>query len=646
MSEVCEDENECIYSNACPRNSLCKNTPGSYYCRCKSGYRSSGNENFANGTAECVKDESKCQINNGIKNCTNSSLQSTEGASSSLQSDIKQSSNATSLNEVVENFGRVLNKTALWDILTPENISVVATLFLETMESAALAVMLRTAENRSQSVITKEIDLQSKMLEVNESCDETRDPLSLAAKGDRMTIHCSTIIGNKTQGSAGVAFVSYADMEKFLTGNFFSAQSTEPGTKLQGIQINSRVVTGMTSSVQKTHFTYPVNFTLQHIQEKGVTSKAICVFWDGGRRNGSWSGHGCASLHSNLTYTECSCDHLSSFAVLMAIEDSEDAPILWIITCVGIAFSLVCLGLAILTFVLCHPIRNANTSNHLQLSLCLFMGQLLFLVGIHRTNIKILCAIIAGFLHYFFLAAFSWMFLEALLLFLTVRNLKVVNYFNTRNIKTLYLSLFGYGFPLLIVAISAAVNPSGYGTKTSCWLSTKSNLIWSFMGPVCLFISVGLDLVFVAFLLLKINSILLTTTLWILRAKLSTVNADVSTLKNTRLLTFKAIAQLFILGCTWIFGFFQFGSIAVVMSYLFTIINSLQGAFIFLIHCVLNRQVREEYRQWFKRIHTLPTESQATVSTSKTMDSSTEMKERTLCKAPAEIPCRHTAKFM
>ena len=60
---------------------------------------------------------------------------------------------------------------------------------------------------------------------------------------------------------------------------------------------------------------------------------------------------------------------------------------------------------------------------------------------------------------------------------------------------------------------------------------------------------------------------------------------------SPRLLTFKAFAQLFILGCSWVLGIFQIGPMANVMAYLFTIINSLQGAFIFLIHCLLNRQV-------------------------------------------------------
>ncbi|KAH1179789.1 hypothetical protein KIL84_005839 [Mauremys mutica] len=80
--------------------------------------------------------------------------------------------------------------------------------------------------------------------------------------------------------------------------------------------------------------------------------------------------------------------------------------------------------------------------------------------------------------------------------------------------------------------------------------------------------------------------------------------------KSGLLLTFKAIAQLFILGCTWILGLLQVGPAATAMAYLFTIVNSLQGAFIFLVHCLLNRQVREEYRRWIKGFRTFSTKSQ------------------------------------
>lgn len=53
-----------------------------------------------------------------------------------------------------------------------------------------------------------------------------------------------------------------------------------------------------------------------------------------------------------------------------------------------------------------------------------------------------------------------------------------------------------------------------------------------------------------------------------------------------------AIALLCLLGLTWAFGLMYVNESTVVMAYLFTIFNSLQGMFIFIFHCVLQKKVQ------------------------------------------------------
>ncbi|XP_053519780.1 adhesion G protein-coupled receptor E2-like isoform X3 [Artibeus jamaicensis] len=269
-------------------------------------------------------------------------------------------------------------------------------------------------------------------------------------------------------------------------------------------------------------------------------------------------------------------------------KSKKEDPILAVITYVGLSVSLLCLLLAALTFLLCKAIQNTSTSLHLQLCICLFLAHLLFLMAINRTEIKVLCAIIAGALHYLYLASFTWMLLEGLHLFLTARSLMVVNYSSVSRFMKKFMVLMGYGVPAVIVSISAASRPHLYGTPARCWLHTQQGFVWIFLGPVFIIISINL-----AFFLM---------TLWILKSKLSLLNNDVSFLQNTRKLTFKAMAHLFILGCAWCLGILQLGPAAHAMAYLFTIINSLQGVFIFLVYCLLSQQVWEQYRQWLKRI--------------------------------------------
>ncbi|XP_075854302.1 putative adhesion G protein-coupled receptor E4P [Microcebus murinus] len=322
----------------------------------------------------------------------------------------------------------------------------------------------------------------------------------------------------------------------------------------------------------------------------GLRTKHLCVYWeDSQEEGGSWSTEGCYRVHSNASHTQCKCYHLSSFAVLMALSPKEDA-VLTVITHVGLIVSLLCLFLAVLTFLLCRPIQNTSTTLHLQLSLCLFLAHLLFLTGINRTEPEGLCSVIAGLLHYLYLAAFAWMFLEGLHLFLTVRNLKVANYTSAGRFKKRFMYPVGYGIPAVIVAVSAIAGHKNYGTYTHCWLRLEKGFIWSFLGPVGAIILINLVFYF--------------QILWILRSKLSSLNKEVSTIQDTRVMTFKAIAQLFMLGCSWGLGFFMVKevgeTVGSVMAYFFTIVNVLQGVLLFVVHCLLNRQVRMEYRKWLR----------------------------------------------
>lgn len=58
-----------------------------------------------------------------------------------------------------------------------------------------------------------------------------------------------------------------------------------------------------------------------------------------------------------------------------------------------------------------------------------------------------------------------------------------------------------------------------------------------------------------------------------------------------RAFTVTAIAQMCVLGLMWVFGALLFRKEAVVEAYIFTIFNSLQGALVFLLHCLLSKQV-------------------------------------------------------
>uniref|UniRef100_A0A671FNF0 Adhesion G protein-coupled receptor D1 n=1 Tax=Rhinolophus ferrumequinum TaxID=59479 RepID=A0A671FNF0_RHIFE len=62
-------------------------------------------------------------------------------------------------------------------------------------------------------------------------------------------------------------------------------------------------------------------------------------------------------------------------------------------------------------------------------------------------------------------------------------------------------------------------------------------------------------------------------------------------------LTAKAVAVLLpILGTAWVFGVLAVNNQALVFQYVFAVLNSLQGFFIFLFHCLLNSEVRAAFK--------------------------------------------------
>uniref|UniRef100_A0A3B3RSG6 Putative adhesion G protein-coupled receptor E4P n=1 Tax=Paramormyrops kingsleyae TaxID=1676925 RepID=A0A3B3RSG6_9TELE len=360
--------------------------------------------------------------------------------------------------------------------------------------------------------------------------------------------------------------VIYKNLESSTNG---SSHGMGKADDKMHLLINSKVVTVYTSNPNSSHLSTPVNFTFSHLKVRILT---ICVYWDSASSGGAWSPQGCVMVDSNSTHTICSCNHLSSFAVLMALHEIK----LQVITWVGLSLSLVCLFLCIVTFSCCRSIQGTRNTIHLHLCISLFIADLIFLTGISTPplcSLQHACAFVAGLLHLFFLSAFCWMCLEGIQLYRMV-----VLVFNT-TLRFGYMLTVGYGLPLLIVAISAIAYSGGYGTQDYCWLSLERGFIWSFLGPVCVIIIV--------------NVIFFIITLFKLAQKFSSLNPDLSILRKIKTFTITAIAQLCVLGTMWIFGYFQFEESTLVMSYLFTMLNSLQGVLIFIMHCLLSKQVSQ-----------------------------------------------------
>ncbi|XP_041634229.1 adhesion G protein-coupled receptor E2 [Cheilinus undulatus] len=607
-NDTCEDIDECKNDKVCDQNAFCNNTMGSYYCVCKAGFGlKSGQSNYTGDQEQCedicVIDKTicgngtchredrghYCTCNSGFTNygfrasrCTALDCDDLKDTSylketfrdayelmvllkeSCLELTEREESKKLNGEDFLERLLSIID-----DLLAGEPFKddkKVST-FLDVVENAMKLIgpfMQPPGTNRS----SPHTELQ---LLLNRGVDFPQGAVTLSSMKTRLDIKMETAAGDPSSypGFTVVSMLSYANLNESAEG-FYSGMKPKAGERFQ---IDSQVVTVSVSNLNTSHLHEPVNITLKHLKKQDKYNHT-CVFWASSQGGGTWSADGCRVVESTSEHTKCSCNHLSSFAVLLALYDMEDKYELELISWVGLSLSLVCLSICILTFWLIHSIRSPRTTIHLHLCISLFIAILIFLAGISRTEDPVGCAVVAGLLHFFFLAAFCWMCLEGIQLFRMV-----VLVFNT-NFKTLYMMAGGYGVPAVIVAISAIVDYKGYGTEKHCWL--KLGFIWSFFGPVCIIIIIN-----IFFFLITVRK---------LAQKFSSLNPDLDKLQKIKAFTITAVAQLCVLGTMWIFGCFQFEEGTIVMSYLFTIFGSLQGVMLFVMHCLCSKQVRDEYR--------------------------------------------------
>ncbi|XP_043094022.1 uncharacterized threonine-rich GPI-anchored glycoprotein PJ4664.02-like isoform X6 [Puntigrus tetrazona] len=384
---------------------------------------------------------------------------------------------------------------------------------------------------------------------------------------------------NNETRSAAVAFMSYTMMENLLKPDFFNTSNDKIKTML------STVISATLPKTTNTKLTEPVNFTLKHIREFDPSGSLSCVYWN----ISEWIVDGCSVLETNSSFTVCSCVHLSTFALIMQTSrPPERDSLMELLNMVCVIVGLVFFSLALLTFALCQWSPGVNNVARINICISLLLAHLLLLLTQQFLKLirpqQVLCAVIAGLLHFLFLSAFVWMFIEAVLLFIRVKNLSQISSINKEVLSSGFLCVIGYVVALSVVTVSGVVDPKDYGNE-ECWIE-RNAIISKFLGPLCM--------------ILMSNTILFIKILINLYSTLKNLNAEVSQMKQTKIMVFKTLAQFVVLGCSWILGFFTNGS--KVLEILFLILNSQQGTFIFLIYCVLNKEVRQQYRKFFRSL--------------------------------------------
>ncbi|NXL35484.1 AGRL3 protein, partial [Glaucidium brasilianum] len=484
---------------------------------------------------------------------------------------------------MVETVNNLLQPQALnaWKDLNASEQQRAATKLLDTVEDSAFVL----ADNLLKTDIVREntdnIQLEVARLSTDGNLEDLKFPQNMG-HGSAIQLSANTLKQNGRNGEIRVAFVLYNNLGTYLsTENASMKLGTEAMSTNHSVIVNSPVITAAINKEfsNKVYLADPVVFTVKHIKSE-ENFNPNCSFWSYTKRTmtGYWSTQGCRLLTTNKTHTTCSCNHLTNFAVLMAhvevkvgITDSQAANALGREKGQRNTISLLTVWLS--RDIAVSLIKPPSKSNP---DCCISSAWYKHLPLLFSIHTQIACAVFAALLHFFFLAAFTWMFLEGVQLYIML-----VEVFESEHSRRKYFYLVGYGMPALIVAVSAAVDYRSYGTDKVCWLRLDTYFIWSFIGP--------------ATLIIMLNVIFLGIALYKMFHHTAILKPESGCLDNIKSWVIGAIALLCLLGLTWAFGLMYINESTVIMAYLFTIFNSLQGMFIFIFHCVLQKKVRKEY---------------------------------------------------
>ncbi|XP_050779247.1 adhesion G-protein coupled receptor G1 isoform X2 [Gopherus flavomarginatus] len=354
------------------------------------------------------------------------------------------------------------------------------------------------------------------------------------------------------------------------------------GEKVIGITVGNTSVSGLQQDVvlKFFHDQLPRNVTPQ------------CVFWDmdSSHGHGSWKSDGCATEMGN-NQTVCRCNHLTYFAVLMMSSPEIDyihKEYLTIITYIGCIISAVASLFTIFLFCCSRRKHRDGTVNiyiHLNLLGAIFLLDVSFLMTEHLALIGSEAACKAGgmFLHLSLLGCLTWMGIEGYNLYRLV-----VEVFNTYVEHFMFkLCLVGWGLPIFIVSVIFLANQANYGlfhieVFESLEKSTNATICWIRAPLIHNIVNLG----FFSLVFLFNTAMLGAMVREILRQK----NRG-HELKHALVL----LGLSLVLGIPWALAFFSFssGSFRLVIIYLFTIINTLQGFLIFLWYWTMVLQVRK-----------------------------------------------------
>ncbi|XP_073418104.1 adhesion G-protein coupled receptor F1-like isoform X2 [Dendrobates tinctorius] len=384
--------------------------------------------------------------------------------------------------------------------------------------------------------------------------------------------------------------VSLASMTLRSDNRTFPSQYVNGGTASLLYYLASDIRTNVVMLNNWNYHVVNVNMSFT-CRPRTCDQTAVCVFWDFTLE--MWSSKGCVTQVTD-GITQCISDHLTSFAVLMMESQSDDSyndAILSSITHVGLCLSCLSLLLCItIQIILLRKSKNSAVYRHvsiLHISSFLLIFNISFLASdLIKPDIQEqLCIAFTFSSHFSLLGFFCWTLVQGI--FLVCRLVFVFHHVTKTEFLVLSIVL-GYVCPLVISLGTFLVYfPHHYTMNETCWLDKSSGASMAFSVPTVIIIVVNFLI-----LILVIHKLL--------RPSISEGNKE-----EEEVVKKLAKAVIFCtpqFGLTWAIGIPMFaGQKDLYLQYLFVLLNPLQGFFILLFACLLDKKVMDLLKKHFLR---------------------------------------------
>ncbi|XP_055797322.1 adhesion G-protein coupled receptor G2-like [Salvelinus fontinalis] len=555
------------------------------------------------------------KVTRAVQNTTEASSEEQANQLLDLTSDVSKL-NSSQVDQLVSQLEALLAGPNVSLALGKTSVTIVSNLLVTVHFSTRIigivdTVGLKLVVQEEAMILTESVALAIKTVDgtnFQRTSFSIRDPNSVQIRGDnraRRSVRAeasSLPQGSVTFPSSLTANLSPEQQLQAsrLQFNFYQKSTVFQDRALGDSKLNSGILGASVANLSIKSLQEDVVITLRNTEPVSAHFVVSCVFWDFGMNGGSggWNRDGCSVRNSTDNETVCACNHLTCFGVLLdmsrtGITSCLQATILTYITYIGCGISAIFLSITLLTYLAFGKLRKDIPSKILiQLCVALLFLNLVFLVdgwlALYPDAVG-LCIATAWFLHYFLLASFTWMGLEAVHMYLAL--VKVFNTYIPRYM--LKFSLLGWGTPLLVVIVVIAVDKDNYGlvgygkyvdgssTDDFCWLKDDIAFYVTVVAYFC-----------VIFLMNLVMFVVVMVQLCRIKRQNPDNKRHRDGLQNLR----SVVGVTVLLGLTWGFAFFAWGPVNLPFMYLFCIFNSFQGFFIFVFHCAVKENVRRQWR--------------------------------------------------